>query len=296
MGAPMTAGKIYQSMMENAPFVFQLKDEDGRLVWCNHLCEERWHIQREEWIGKLDSERQPAEEARLARQRDKAVLASGNAVETREQELLADGKVRYWTTCHFTYRDDDGRRYLASLATEATRMAEDDMTLSSTRQALEQANSQLAQLVTTDELTGVSNRRAFEERLKHEFALALRHNLPLSLLLVDVDHFKVYNDEHGHTAGDAALRYLAQLLGGIVRTTDMVARYGGGEFAIILPYTPLESAMGLAARLARGVEADNGPAEGLTVSVGVTEKTPEMLNRERFMTMADEALNKAKHR
>ena len=294
MDGPATAREIYQSMMDNSPFVFLLKDEDGRLVWCNRLCAERWKIRREDWIGKLDTERWPAEEARLTRQRDLAVLASARVVETWEKELRSEGVVRYWATYRFPFRDEGGRRYIASLATDATRMAEAEMALSRSQQALVQVNQQLTELATTDALTGVRNRRAFDERLRQEFALALRHSLPLSLLLLDVDHFKEFNDRNGHTAGDAALRAVAQLLDGMVRSTDMMARFGGEEFAVILPNTQQEGALVLAARLANAVAANTGAAEGLTLSIGIAAKSPELLNRDRFVAIADEALYRAK--
>jgi len=292
--APAATSDVYQSLFDNSPFVFLLKDEEGRLIWCNRLCAERWGIRREDWIGKLDTERWPAEEARLTRERDLAVLAGGRVVETWEKEVRADGTVRYWMTCRFPFQDESGERHVASLAADATRMAEAEMALQHSRHELEEANRRLAEMATTDALTGIRNRRAFDERLQHEFALALRHNLPISVMLLDVDHFKEFNDRKGHGAGDEALREMAQKLQAMIRSTDMVARYGGEEFIFVLPNTARENALMLAARIARTVAAMEGPAKGLTVSIGVAAKTAELLNRERLIALADEALYMAK--
>ena len=100
---------------------------------------------------------------------------------------------------------------------------------------LEETNKELEALATTDGLTGLKNRRTFGEKLTEEHARAVRYHQPLSLLLLDVDHFKQYNDTFGHPAGDVVLRSVAQALGSTARDTDVAARYGGEEFVLILP-------------------------------------------------------------
>jgi PleD family two-component response regulator len=102
-------------------------------------------------------------------------------------------------------------------------------------QELEAANQRLLALATTDDLTGLSNRRALHERLPVEFAQARRSGAPLSLLLLDIDNFKQCNDRHGHDAGDRVLNHFAQILLASVRETDLVVRYGGEEFLLLLP-------------------------------------------------------------
>ncbi len=132
----------------------------------------------------------------------------------------------------------------------------------------------LAEGALQDPLTGLYNRRHFEERLGSELAAAQRHARPVSLLMCDVDHFKRINDAHGHLAGDEALKMVAFVLRGAVRKEDVLARYGGEEFVIVARETPIEGAQSLAERIRRAVErsrcAWQGQDLGVTVSIGVT--------------------------
>ena len=164
----------------------------------------------------------------------------------------------------------------------------------------------LRTLAFVDGLTGVANRRQFDERLNIEWARAQRHASALSLILVDVDHFKAYNDHYGHQAGDDALRRVAACLREQVRRgTDLVARYGGEEFACLLPDTGLEDAQRLAVQLLEAVRAmaiphrHGGSGGVLTVSLGVATRAgparpgwqPALL-----LGLADAQLYEAKHR
>ncbi len=132
----------------------------------------------------------------------------------------------------------------------------------------------LAEGAMQDPLTGLYNRRHFEERLGSELAAAQRHGRPVSLLMVDVDHFKSINDRYGHLAGDEALKMVSFVLRGAVRKEDVLARYGGEEFVVIARETGLDGAQSLGERIRRAVEksrcAYQGHALGVTVSIGVT--------------------------
>jgi len=150
-----------------------------------------------------------------------------------------------------------------------------------------------------DGLTKLFNKRYLMDRLDSELKFALRHETSLSLLLLDIDHFKKINDTHGHLAGDAVLANLAQVLGRAVRNEDVVARFGGEEFAIILRAIGIDPAVQMAERLRRLIEASSALTSGLalkaTVSIGVAGlpstlvKTPEEL-----VEAADKALYRAK--
>ena len=138
---------------------------------------------------------------------------------------------------------------------------------------LERKNVALRELATTDELTGLKNRRSFFEMLESYFALAARQRSPLSLVLLDVDHFKTYNDAFGHPAGDQLLRGVADVLRGTTRAHDTVARHGGEEFAVLLPATGSVVARSLATRLQETIERRDWPHSPVTASFGVATMT-----------------------
>lgn len=157
---------------------------------------------------------------------------------------------------------------------------------------------QVKSMADHDGLTAIANRRRFEERLEEEARRHGRYELPLSLILVDIDHFKGINDTHGHQTGDAVLRAVAALLVESLRATDFPARYGGEEFAVILPHTTGEQALLLAERIREGVsrrEFGEGDLRlRLTVSAGVSSLAPGAGGRD-LVSLADQALYLAKN-
>ena len=159
----------------------------------------------------------------------------------------------------------------------------------------------------TDHLTGVHNRRYLERRLDEEFQRARRYTQPLTLLMIDVDHFKEVNDRHGHRCGDVLLQRFAVLCQATVRATDIVARYGGDELVVVAPNTAPAQAMVLAERLRRAVEAlqihghvDAGGSDDtvcdmrFTASIGVAAFGAGTLDPQALLTAADHALYRAK--
>ncbi|MGE0546736.1 MAG: diguanylate cyclase [Kofleriaceae bacterium] len=164
---------------------------------------------------------------------------------------------------------------------------------------LAEANARLAQLAVTDGLTGLYNHRHFHERLALEVERSQRSGLPLSLLMLDVDHFKRFNDSHGHPAGDEVLRQLARVLGDTRRANDVVARYGGEEFAVILVDTPKFTAAKVAERVRERVATHDfteaAPKPGkLGISVGVATYPEDGGDAEALVRAADTALYAAK--
>ncbi|MFM8274008.1 MAG: diguanylate cyclase, partial [Gemmata sp.] len=134
---------------------------------------------------------------------------------------------------------------------------------------LEEDNARLTELATTDPLTALANRRAFDAALAREVALATRGNHPLSVALFDIDHFKGFNDEFGHPAGDEALRQVSERIRRCCRAADVAARLGGEEFAVLLPHTSLSGAVPLAERVRESVAAGPWQLRLVTVSAGV---------------------------
>jgi diguanylate cyclase (GGDEF)-like protein len=156
------------------------------------------------------------------------------------------------------------------------------------------------QLAITDELTGLSNHRHFYHQLAREVRRAQRYKRPLTLLMLDLDHFKGFNDQFGHLAGDQALRETAEVLRRNARDVDILARYGGEEFAIILPETDLKNAAFHAERIRAAVAGhayrgkDSSPHGDLTVSIGVATLNPGIRKIEELVHDADQALYRAK--
>ena len=148
-----------------------------------------------------------------------------------------------------------------------------------------QLEDRLRELSATDGLTLVANRRMFDEVMEREWNRAMRHSLPVSLIMGDIDMFKSYNDLYGHVAGDECLRKVAQAISNSAqRGGDLVARYGGEEFAVILPNTDEVAAREIAEKIRVAVEALNIPHEGnlitkhITISLGISTRVPPQTN------------------
>jgi diguanylate cyclase (GGDEF)-like protein len=164
--------------------------------------------------------------------------------------------------------------------------------------------SVLEQESITDPLMGIYNRRYLERRLTSEVARASRYGMPLSVLLLDIDHFKRINDSYGHQVGDVVLAELAQLIVNTVRTTDIVTRYGGEEIMVVAPSTPLKTATNLGERLRKIIEHRpfDVPAKlhpklktlHITVSVGVACFGQNANDFQSLIQSTDEALYRAK--
>ncbi|MES2162715.1 MAG: diguanylate cyclase [Pseudomonadota bacterium] len=164
------------------------------------------------------------------------------------------------------------------------------------------ANTKLEQLATTDPLTGIGNRRRMTEQINKELERSRRFKHPLSLLMVDIDHFKNVNDIYGHEAGDRAIVAVARALAGGMRNIDMASRFGGEEFVLLMPETDIDVASCAAERLRSDVadlriEGDNGELIALTVSIGVAASMPEGApdSASSLISRADKALYQAKH-
>lgn len=172
-----------------------------------------------------------------------------------------------------------------------------------TEDSLRTANERLQKLSTIDGLTGIANRRYFDEALRREWSRGIRNHYPISLILFDIDYFKYYNDYYGHPQGDECLKAIAaKTLETFPRSTDFVARYGGEEFAVILPNTPSDMSEMLATRLREYIAAMRIPHEKssahpyVTVSIGVAHLEPTLsVSPDTLIAQADQALYESKN-
>lgn len=155
----------------------------------------------------------------------------------------------------------------------------------------------------TDSLTGLYNRRYLDQRVREETGKAERYRLPLSILMIDIDHFKSINDTYGHLVGDIVLSGVAKVVTGIARNTDIVARYGGEEILVMAPNSSVAPAAAFAERIRASVESTslippevcgNDKARPVTVSIGVASPPPGIPDSQALIKRADEALYRAK--
>lgn len=187
-----------------------------------------------------------------------------------------------------------GRRLLAVAVRDVTEQRAYEDRLFAYQLELEEANAKLRAVAVTDGLTGVRNRAAFDGKLAEEYDRAVRYRHPLSVILMDVDHFKLFNDTFGHPAGDEVLKAVARTLRETARTSDFVARYGGEEFVAILPDTDYAGAMVVAERFRRAVAGGPWDQRPITVSVGVATLAPTTADAETLVQEADQALYRSK--
>ena len=213
-----------------------------------------------------------------------------------ETRVVVKGEARWVAAESFPRSLSDGTTVWEGVLADVTdrKLAE---------QQLELKTELLEKLSMQDGLTAIANRRYFDQRADAEWRRVLRTGMPLSLLLLDIDDFKAYNDHYGHAAGDDCLRRVAQALAGCVeRPLDLVARYGGEEFGVLTPETGLDGALHLAGRMRAAVElmaiahARSRVAEVVTVSIGVAAHGPDRVKRDwrELRERADQALYQAK--
>ncbi len=191
--------------------------------------------------------------------------------------------------------DAGQRRLLQGLARQVMALIE----LRAKEKALQASLHELEQLATTDELTGLHNRRSLLHRLKFEVARTRRFRTPLSAVMIDLDHFKRVNDEYGHAAGDRVLADIGRLLRENIRVIDIAGRYGGEELCLLLPNTPAEGARKLAeslrAKIAAQVHHDGARSIEVTASFGIASfNHMEIDDADSLLRQADAALYRAK--
>ena len=162
------------------------------------------------------------------------------------------------------------------------------------QEGMERLQQKLLQESSSDGLTGLPNRRAWQQRIDEEVPRAWRADLPLALMMIDVDLFKAYNDQFGHPAGDAVLKQVGTILGQTVRPYDYAARYGGEEFSVILPASSRDGALVMAERVRRNIQRAVWPLRPITVSIGVATLSASVTTVEQLLAAADGALYRSK--
>jgi diguanylate cyclase (GGDEF)-like protein/PAS domain S-box-containing protein len=286
--------ELFRAFMNASPFMSYIKDSAGRLLFYNRSFAQRFGVSEYAWLGRTDEQLWSRNPNKSDRIHDLEVMVGDQIMESEEQVRGTDGEIRSLRSFKFPCYDSAGNILLAGVAVDVSEEAAHKAELERYHRELEEANNRLRKLAVTDELTGLRNRRAFEERLAMEFSMARRRERELSVLLLDVDDFKKVNDRWGHAAGDEVLRRLAAILQTTVRLPDLPARYGGEEFVVLLPESGQESALGLARRVMERVASEPWENAPLTISIGMAALNDSTTNGYQLVERADGALYAAK--
>lgn len=271
----------FQAFMNNGPMVSFIKDANGCYLYANSSLLERFNKRWDEFVGHCDDELWPRETYEAIHEHDRLALMADRVLAVEETTPMPDGSISYWLSYKFPLRDNRGSQLLGGIAIDI-----------SDRKEYER---RLEELAVTDSLTNLKNHGAFAQRLSEEFKRSRRYNLQLSLLMLDVDYFKKYNDAFGHLEGDKVLRRVSELLREHARPSDFTARYGGEEFVIILANTGAEGALTVAERIRVAVEEEPFEKSKVTISLGIAELSAEILDMNALISAADAALYKAKN-
>jgi len=288
-----------KAMLDLAPEIIARYGRNHRLIYVNPAVEIVFGIPRCNFIGHtLYEVGLPESISNRAHEEVHRVFQTGESIRF-ESVLETPLGTHYLQTSLVPERSQSGEvNSVLSISSDITAVKEAELRLQVTQRHLEEvntdlarANAELLRLASHDPLTGLSNRRAYDQRLRQEISSARRHGTQLSLALLDIDHFKVFNDQHGHAAGDRVLQEVSRLLSQTLRPTDLVARYGGEEFALILAGTGTEGALRAAERCREALEAHHSFGS-VTISCGVA--TWEGEEEQAVLVRADLALYEAK--
>lgn len=293
--------QFLQQVIDNMPSAVFVKDKAGRLLAVNAAAAAIHGQQPENILGKLETEFNPyvtKEALAVYHQINQRIM--DERITIQEEQLITDinGESRWYQFMISPF---------LSLEGEVQGVIGNCIDITERKQmesALQQANLELERLATLDSLTQVANRRRFDEYLQQEWQRMIRESQPLSLILLDVDYFKAYNDYYGHQQGDECLVTVARAISqGVKRSVDLVARYGGEEFAVILPNTNRAGAINVAEIIQAQIRdlqiphAQSVICAYVTVSLGIASATPAMGGScHELIAAADAALYQAKRR
>jgi diguanylate cyclase (GGDEF)-like protein/PAS domain S-box-containing protein len=286
--------ECFEACLDSGPAAVSIKDDKGAYLYANASFLSLAGVKSDDIIGKTDMDLWPPDMAARLLDKDRKARQAGTSYSEAELMSRPDGICRYWQVHRFVMQ---GRpALLASVGFDITDWKANEQQLMASQELLKRSLENLEVLSVTDGLTGLHNRRAFEEKLKEEFERARRYKLPLSLLMLDADRFKEFNDACGHPAGDHLLKEIALILKQNARANDIVARYGGDEFVVILPNTESKVAFHLAERLRRAAKVLCHSDQPVTISVGVSALKATMLDPHGLLVAADKALYDAKRK
>jgi len=273
-------------VIENSPAATYVKNREGRYLLVNRMYEEVTGLSRAQTLGKTDADIFPATMAESYRQVDKEVMATGRTIEAEEALVDARGETCF-LSIKFPTRNTAGEiTGICGISTDITQ--------------IKHYQKELERLSRFDELTNLYNRRHFMTLARHELNRGKRYGGKISVMMIDIDHFKRVNDNHGHRTGDIVLAAIASQISQALRDTDIAGRLGGEEFSVVLPETELGNAILVAERLrqqvaAGAIDIGSGNTLNCTLSIGVADWTDKTEDVEKLLHRADQALYEAKN-
>ena len=300
------ARRYFSQLFEGLPVACFTYDKDGVIRDWNGEARSLYGLAAEEAVGNsIYALFCRPEELDAARQMVGRVFAGKSFRDIEWQYTNRSGETRWLLSSTFPLTDTDGKVVGAiSASIDITERKQQQQLIEAQRDELEaqneslqqitnrlaEANAQLERMAVTDGLTELPNHRVFRERLWREFLWSLEHDRPLSVLLLDIDHFKQFNDTYGHQAGDEVLRKVASVLRQCCEGTSFPARYGGEEFVVILPDMDEDVALQFAESVRRAIADAPCCYRQITASVGVSTVALHTLNPDSLVEEADQAL------
>lgn len=299
-GALTKTEALMRNLLQAIPDQVWLKDLGGVYLFCNASLARVFQATESEVVGKTDYDFLPAGQADQFRNEDVAAARGGEKLVVEHNVAVPGYAVpAVVETIKVPVRNEDGRLIgVLGISRDITERRELEQKLRQSNIELQKLTQELQSLARTDPLTGLPNRRAFEEAIGHEFQRFKRLGSVTSVLVIDIDHFKLVNDTYGHDAGDTALLFVTNTFREHCRTTDLAARLGGEEFALLLPGTATKAAVSIAERLKDEIERSEilfGSSRfALTVSIGISSFRRGDAGWPQVISRADAALYEAK--
>lgn len=277
--------QLLETILNNVDAFIYMKDSNRHFHYVNQKTADLFDHPVDAIIGKRDIEIMSEDFANHLWAMDEKVFSSGVIHSGEESFEDNDGNLRHYWTVKVPYKLDESISTLVGFSTDITELHE--------------LKEQLRHQSNTCSLTNLYNRRYFFNELEREISRVNRQNGSLSLLVIDVDHFKTINDELGHPTGDKVLQIISDVLANSVREIDTLARVGGEEFAVILPNTNLKEGLILAERIRHQIHIHPLPDEmnfesPLSISIGIAEYDQSQHTLEALYALADNMLYKAK--
>ncbi|EJO68918.1 sensor domain-containing diguanylate cyclase [Leptospira kirschneri] len=275
-----------EKLVNNSLDLLTIVDLSGNVLLVNPAFERTLGWKKEDLVGK-DPFHLLHPEDKESTYREFEKLNQGLlTLSFQNRYICADGLYRYFS---WTASPDLAAGLVYVTGRDITDVIESNRKISQLAVKLKETNDRLFEQASTDPLTKLKNRRMFNEELNNLIHVCNKESLPLSLLMIDADHFKDYNDKFGHIAGDKVLVELASLLTKTFRKKDVLARYGGEEFIAALPNTSEVEANQIAERLVQTVREFSWEKRSVTISVGITTSNSKSINSEYSLNLIEQA-------